>query len=333
VTRHSNYAFNVTSALEAVNVPRGRCSSSSSPWRTPSGAWSTSSPSTRCRLSFARSSRRSRRTLRGPSGNHGERAPALREVLRRVLAKVEETGLKKAIFEWALGVGREASRCRQQGGSRGAPRLEKRDRRPAGLSEDPGADGGRLRFFISGGRPCPGDRRVPARHRVLILEGYGLTETSTVTSVNRLERYKFGTVGKALPGTEIRIAADGEILVRGPHIFREYFNDPAATREAIGPDGWFHSGDIGALDERGSSASPTRRRTSSSPRGKNIAPRTWRISSRTTVHQQAFVFGDRKKYLTALLTLAPEEIVPWATKKGSRIEASKRWRSTRRCCS
>jgi long-chain acyl-CoA synthetase len=179
--------------------------------------------------------------------------------------------------------------------------------------------GGRLRFFISGGAPL--SREIAEfLHAigVLILEGYGLTETSTVTTVNRLERYKFGTVGKALPGTEIRIAADGEILVRGPHIFREYFNDAAATREAIGPDGWLHTGDIGVLDEEGFLRITDRKKdiivTSG---GKNIAPQNLEnLLKNDRYVSQAFVYGDRKKYLTALLTLAPEEIVVWATRKG-----------------
>ena len=133
-----------------------------------------------------------------------------------------------------------------------------------------------------------------------------------------LEQYKFGTVGKALPGTEIRIAADGEILVKGPHIFREYFNDAAATREAIDPEGWFHTGDIGTLDEDGFLRITDRKKdiivTSG---GKNIAPQNVEnLLKNDRYVSQAFVYGDRRKYLTALLTLAPEEIVAWAARQG-----------------
>ena len=199
------------------------------------------------------------------------------------------------------------------------PRREKRDRGPTGLPEDPGADGRKAALLHLGGGAL--SREIAEfLHAigVLILEGYGLTETSTVTTVNRLERYKFGTVGKALPGTEIRIAADGEILVRGPHLFREYFNDPAATREAIDPDGWFHTGDIGALDEEGFLRITDRKKdiivTSG---GKNIAPQNLEnLLKNDRYISQAFVYGDRKKYLTALITLAPEEIVAWAAKQG-----------------
>jgi len=239
----------------------------------------------------------------------------------RVVAKVEEDGgLKKLIFRWAIGVGRDASRRRQRGEEvRGflawknalADRLVFRKVRER--------MGGRLRFFISGGAPL--SREIAEfLHAlgILILEGYGLTETSTVTAVNRLDRYKFGSVGKALPGTEIRIAADGEILVRGRHTFREYFNDPPATREAIDADGWLHTGDIGTLDEEGFLRITDRKKdlivTSG---GKNIAPQNVEnLLKNDPFVSQAFVYGDRKKYLTALITLSPDEIVAWATQNG-----------------
>ena len=323
VTRHSNYAFNVTSALEAVNVPRGSMFLQFLPLAHSLGrlehflAFDAMAVS-----SFARSLQTVAEDLAAVRPEIMVSVPRLYEKFyARVLAKVEEDGgLKKAIFEWALGVGREASRCRQQGGEpRGLLALKNGIADRLVFGKIRARMGGRLRFFISGGAPL--SREIAEfLHAigVLILEGYGLTETSTVTTVNRLERYKFGTVGKALPGTEIRIAADGEILVRGPHIFREYFNDPAATREAIDPDGWLHTGDIGALDEEGFLRITDRKKdiivTSG---GKNIAPQNLEnLLKNDRYISQAFVFGDRKKYLTALLTLAPEEIVAWATKQG-----------------
>ena len=323
VTRHSNYAFNVTSALEAVNVPRGSMFLQFLPLAHSLGrlehflAFDAMAVS-----SFARSLLTVAEDLAAVRPEIMVSVPRLYEKFyARVLAKVEEDGgLKKAIFEWALRVGREASRCRQQGGEpQGFLALKNGIADRLVFQKIRARMGGRLRFFISGGAPL--SREIAEfLHAigVLILEGYGLTETSTVTTVNRLERYKFGTVGKALPGTEIRIAADGEILVRGPHIFREYFNDPAATREAIDPDGWFHTGDIGALDEEGFLRITDRKKdiivTSG---GKNIAPQNLEnLLKNDRYVSQAFVFGDRKKYLTALLTLAPEEIVAWATRKG-----------------
>ena len=323
VTRHSNYAFNVTSALEAVNVPRGSMFLQFLPLAHSLGrlehflAFDAMAVS-----SFARSLQTVAEDLAAVRPEIMVSVPRLYEKFyARVLAKVEEDGgLSKAIFEWALGVGREASRCRQQGGEpRGFLAVKNGIADRLVFRKIRARMGGRLRFFISGGAPL--SREIAEfLHAigVLILEGYGLTETSTVTTVNRLERYKFGTVGKALPGTEIRIAVDGEILVRGPHLFREYFNDPAATREAIDPDGWFHTGDIGALDEEGFLRITDRKKdiivTSG---GKNIAPQNLEnLLKNDRYISQAFVYGDRKKYLTALITLAPEEIVAWAAKQG-----------------
>jgi len=325
VTRHSNYAFNVTSALEAVNVPPGSMFLQFLPLAHSLGrlehflAFDAMAVS-----SFARSLQTVAEDLAAVRPEIMVSVPRLYEKFyARVRAKIEEEGgLKKAIFVWALGVGREASRCRQQGREpEGFLALKNGIADRLVFQKIRARMGGRLRFFISGGAPL--SREIAEfLHAigVLILEGYGLTETSTVTTVNRLERYKFGTVGKALPGTEIRIAADGEILVRGPHIFREYFNDPAATREAIDPDGWFHSGDIGALDEEGFLRITDRKKdmivTSG---GKNIAPQNLEnLLKNDRYISQAFVFGDRKKYLIALLTLAPEEIVAWAVKQGIR---------------
>ncbi|MFA6149311.1 MAG: long-chain fatty acid--CoA ligase [bacterium] len=323
VTRHSNYAFNVTSALEAIDVPKGSMFLQFLPLAHSLGRIEHFlSFDAMAVSSFARSLQTVAEDLAAVRPEIMVSVPRLYEKFyARVLAKVEEDGgLKKKIFVWALGVGREASRCRQQGGEpRGFLALKNGIADRLVFRKIRARMGGRLRFFISGGAPL--SREIAEfLHAigVLILEGYGLTETSTVTTVNRLERYKFGTVGKALPGTEIRIAADGEILIRGPHIFREYFNDPAATREAIEPDGWFHTGDIGTLDEEGFLRITDRKKdiivTSG---GKNIAPQNLEnLLKNDRYVSQAFVYGDRKKYLTALLTLAPEEIVDWATRQG-----------------
>ncbi|MBW6502846.1 long-chain fatty acid--CoA ligase [bacterium] len=323
VTRHSNYAFIVTSALEVVHIPKGSMFLQFLPLAHTLGRFEHFLTFDAMAVSsFARSIQTVAEDLAAVRPEIMVSVPRLYEKFyARVLAKVEEDGgLKKAIFGLALGVGREASRCRQQG------------REPRGLLalKNGIADrlvfrkirermGGRLRFFISGGAPLAREiAEFLHAIGVLILEGYGLTETCSPTTVNRLERYKFGTVGKALPGTELRIAEDGEILVRGPHVFREYYNDPAATQEAIEPDGWFHTGDIGVLDEEGFLRITDRKKdiivTSG---GKNIAPQNLEnLLKNDRYISQAFVYGDRKKYLTALLTLAPEEIVAWAARQG-----------------
>ncbi|MBE0569753.1 MAG: long-chain fatty acid--CoA ligase [Deltaproteobacteria bacterium] len=323
VTRHSNYAFIVSSCLEAVEIPRGSVFLQFLPLAHSLGrlehflTWDAMTVS-----AFARGLQTVAEDLASVRPEIMVSVPRLYEKFyARVLAKVEEDGgLKKAIFLWALGVGREVSRCKQRG-----------EQVPGFLAwKNSIADrlvfhkirermGGRLRFFISGGAPL--SREIAEfLHAlgVLILEGYGLTETSTVTSVNRLERYKFGTVGKALPGTQIRIAPDGEILVGGRHVFREYYNDPSATREAIDPEGWLHTGDIGVLDEEGFLRITDRKKdiivTSG---GKNIAPQNVEnLLKNDPFVSQAFVYGDRKKYLTALITLSSDEVLAWAARNG-----------------
>lgn len=323
VTRHSNYAFNVTSALEAVAIPRGATFLQFLPLAHSLGRLEHFLTFDAMAVSaFARSLQTVAEDLGTVRPEIMVSVPRLYEKFyARVLAKVEEDGgAKKAIFQWALGVGREVSRRRQQGEEVRGPLAWKNavaDRLVFRKIRE--RMGGRLRFFISGGAPLAREiAEFLHAMGVLILEGYGLTETSTVTSVNRLERYKFGTVGKALPGAEIRIAPDGEILVRGPHIFREYFNDPAATREAIDADGWMHTGDIGVLDGEGFLRITDRKKdiivTSG---GKNIAPQNVEnLLKNERYVSQAFVYGDRRKYLTALITLSPEEITAWAAQKG-----------------
>jgi long-chain acyl-CoA synthetase len=323
VTRHSNYAFIVTSALEAVHVPKEAVFLQFLPLAHSLGRLEHFLTFDAMAVSaFARSLQTVAEDLASVRPEIMVSVPRLYEKFyARVLAKVEEDGgLKKTIFHWALGVGREASRFRQRGEEpRGFLALKNAIADRLVFRKIRERMGGRLRFFISGGAPL--SREIAEfLHAlgVLILEGYGLTETSTVTAVNRLERYKFGTVGKALPGTEIRIAPDGEILVRGAHVFREYFDDPAATREAVDADGWLHTGDIGVLDDEGFLRITDRKKdiivTSG---GKNIAPQNIEnLLKNDRYVSQAFVYGDRKKYLTALITLAPEEIVAWAARKG-----------------
>ncbi len=323
VTRHRNYAFIVTSALEAIPVPKGSVFLQFLPLAHSLGRLEHFLTFDAMGVSaFARSIQSVGDDLPLVRPEIMVSVPRLYEKFyARVLAKVEEDGgLKKAIFKWALAVGREASRRCQRGEPRTgllplkfalAERLVFRKVRER--------MGGRLRFCISGGAPLsPEIAEFLHALGVLVLEGYGMTENSTVTAVNRLDRYKFGTVGKALPGTEIRIAPDGEILIRGGHILKEYYRDPEATREAVDADGWLHSGDIGVLDDEGFLRITDRKKdiivTSG---GKNVAPQNVEnLLKNDKFVSQAFVYGDRRKYLTALLTLAPDEVAKWAAQNG-----------------
>ncbi len=323
VTRHFNYAFVVTSALEAVEVPKGSVFLQFLPLAHSLGRLEHFLTFDAMAVSaFARSIQSVGDDLPAVRPEIMVSVPRLYEKFyARVLAKVEEDGgLKKAVFKWALGVGREVSRRRQRGEATGgllglkfalADKLvfrKVRDRM-----------GGRLRFCISGGAPLsPEIAEFLHALGVLILEGYGMTENSTVTAVNRLGRYKFGTVGKALPGTEIRIAPDGEILIRGGHVMKAYYRDPEATREAVDGDGWLHSGDIGVLDGEGYLRITDRKKdiivTSG---GKNVAPQNIEnLLKGDKFVSQAFVYGDRRKYITALLTLSAEELAKWAAQNG-----------------
>ncbi len=323
VVRHENVVFDVTSALSVVDVPAGSVMLQFLPLAHVLGRFEHFlSFDAMATTGFARGIQTVGEDLPAVRPHIMISVPRLYEKFyAAVLAKVnEEGGLKKTIFTWALSVGREVSGRRQRGEPvAGLLALELALAEKLVFGKIRERLGGRLRFFVSGGAPL-GREIAEFFHAlgILILEGYGLTETPSVTSVNTLENYRFGTVGRPLPGVEVRIAEDGEILIRGPHLFKEYFRDPAATREAIDPDGWFHSGDIGTLDGDGFLRITDRKKdmivTSG---GKNIAPQNIENLLKTDrMISQAFVYGDRRKYLTAILTLSPEEILKWARENG-----------------
>ncbi len=179
--------------------------------------------------------------------------------------------------------------------------------------------GGQVRQAISGAAPiAPEILEFFYAAGVPVLEGWGMTETTALGTVATLENFKFGTVGRALPGVEIRIVPeDGEILTRGPNVFREYWRNPGATAEAL-VDGWLHTGDIGELDDEGYLRITGRKKDIIiTAGGKNLAPANIENDlKQSRFISQAVMYGDRRPYPVALITLDPEEIVPWAGSQG-----------------
>ena len=171
--------------------------------------------------------------------------------------------------------------------------------------------GGRLRAAISGGAPLA--KEIAEFFHVLdilILEGYGQTEETTASNVNRPNRFKFGTVGPAIPGIDVTIAEDGEILIKGPTVFAGYYQDEEATRAALPGDGWLHTGDVGEIDEDGFLTVTDRKKDIIvTAGGKNVSPQNIEnLLKGIPWVSQALVVGDRRPYLVALLTLDPDEV-------------------------
>jgi long-chain acyl-CoA synthetase len=181
------------------------------------------------------------------------------------------------------------------------------------------AMGGRIAWAVSGGAPL-GDRlgHFFRGIGVTILEGYGLTETSAATTVNRPDAIRIGTVGQPFPGASVKVAPDGELMLAGAQIFKGYWNNPTATAEAIEPDGWFHSGDIGEIDDQGFVKITGRKKELIvTAGGKNVAPAVLedRLRSNWLV-SQCMVVGDAQPFIAALVTIDPESWPAWLKQNG-----------------
>jgi long-chain acyl-CoA synthetase len=231
-----------------------------------------------------------------------------------VVSRLEEaTGVQGAIARWALGIGSAWSE-RVQRGEPVPPWLALRHRVAdrlvfAKIRRKAGFD--RLRYSNCGGAPLA-QEIAEFFHAlgILIVEGYGLSECTTAATVNHQSSFKFGTVGQAMPGVELRIADDGEVLVRSDTIFAGYLKDPDATEAALDADGWLHTGDIGQLDGEGFLTITDRKKDILvTAGGKNVAPQNLENDLKTSRYiSQAVAVGDRRPYVAALVTLDETEV-------------------------
>ncbi len=260
--------------------------------------------------------------------NLGELKPTYFPSVPRIFEKIytaatsgmeKEGGIKKAIFNWSIGIGkkmRAAERAGRKPGFLLRKQYEFADKQV--LSKIRGLFGGNLRLAVSGAAPIsPEILSFFDAGGVLVLEGWGMTETSTAATISKPDDFKVGTIGKPFPGCEVKIADDGEILVKGPNVFQGYYKNEEATRETI-VDGWLHTGDIGEIDSDGFIKITGRKKDIIiTAGGKNITPAN--LENEIKQHplvSQCVVVGDRKPYLVALVTLDPEDAITYAKENG-----------------
>ncbi len=230
---------------------------------------------------------------------------------------------RQKTFRWAIGVGVKRFRLEQRG-KRPGPLLRLQNSIADNLvfAKIRERAGGRVRFFVSGGAALPQDvGEFFFAVGMRVVEGYGLTESSPIISVNPYDAPKLGTVGRPLPNVEVRLGEDGEILTRGPHVMKGYFKDPDATVEAVDHDGWLHTGDIGEFDRDGYLRITDRKKhIFVSSGGKNIAPNPIEsLMLQSPYIEQIMLVGDKRPFITALIVPDLEAVKRLAQEQGSTV--------------
>jgi long-chain acyl-CoA synthetase len=231
--------------------------------------------------------------------------------------------LARQIYASSINVGRQVARHEERGEK--IPMLLSMQRAVADklvLSKVRARFGNRIRFAITGGAPLAKELMEWFHGTgLVVLEGYGLTETTAASNLTLPSAYRFGTVGGALPGVEVKIAADGEVLIRGPNVMRGYWKKEEATREVLEENGWLHSGDIGVIDEKGFLKITDRKKDIIvTAGGKNVSPQNIEnLLKQSPWISQAMVHGDKRPYLVALVTLNPEAVDRFAKETGRTV--------------
>lgn len=242
----------------------------------------------------------------------------------RVLENVElGSAAKQKIFHWAVGVGRQyIHKIMYKQPIGGLLQFKRNIAYKLVFSKLAARVGGKIRFMISGGAPLSGEiAEFFGSAGIMILEGYGLTETSPLITINTLDDFRYGFVGKAGPGIELKIAKDGEILAKGPNIMVGYYKKEADTKEVIDSDGWFHTGDIGHLEDGFLKITDRKKNILVTAGGKNIAPQPIESNMVTSKYiEQFLMIGDRRKFCSAVIVGAEEPLQKWADAKGLKYD-------------